>query len=127
MDLPFTHVMQRWLGEELTRVASQDAKFQEVYGPEFALGVRINADTGTTESEIKGPTVFKRDRDVEYTVVLPFDVIDKAPDRRRMAAECIVTGVSAVFAELEVGLAGLSEKRESLVERLVNDADFWSE
>lgn len=127
VDFPFTHLMQRWLGEELTRVASEDAKFQERYGSGFALGLRISADTGTAETEVKGPTVFKRDRDIEYTLVLPFDAIENAPDRRRMAVECIAAGIAAVFAELEIGLDRLDQGRESLVERLLTDPTFWSD
>lgn len=59
-SLPFSHVMQVWLGTELSRSAKPSPCFQEKYGADFSVILRVNAVTGSATTEICGPQVFRR-------------------------------------------------------------------
>ncbi len=69
---PFSHLFQIWLGEELTKRLKPSKEFIINYGEDFDLIFRVSAKSRISEVEIKGPTIFKRDKDIEFTVFLPF-------------------------------------------------------
>lgn len=126
---PFSHHMQRWLGGELTTVAQNAAPegFLGKYGGDFTLMIRVSADTDLLNNKLKGPTVFKRTKDVEYTVFLPFDVIVASPDGRRVAADFLVNGIRDVFRAAGIDPTELDERREDLISRISSDPVMVSE
>ena len=122
IDFPFSHHMQSWLSEQLTALASPGPAFLKSYEKTFDLMIRVSAKTEIGENEIKGPTVFKKDKDVEYTVFLPFDAIRAAGARgRRLAAERLLDGVTAVFVRAGVEASDLPARRDDLIEQLSTD------
>src|SRR5947207_12558625 len=70
---PFSHQFQTWLGEELTNRVQPSQQFLRAYPDGFDLIFRVSAKSKINKPEIKGPTVFKRGKDVEFTVFLPHD------------------------------------------------------
>ena len=128
VSFPFSHAMQAWLSEQLTALSSPSAAFVKQYGTTFDVMLRISARAGSAETEFKGPTVFKADKDVEYTVFLPFDTIRAAgAGGRRLAAELLLSAVASVFDKLSVESPELSDRREELVARLSSDETMLSE
>ena len=73
VSYPFNHRFQKYLSDLVSAKVGTSKKFADLYGPEYDLIFRMSAKEGLAKPEIKGPTVFKRDKDVEYTVFLPFD------------------------------------------------------
>ena len=68
---PYSHRMQSWLSNELTALAKPGPAFLKSYGKLFELMIRLSAKTDIRETEIVGPTVFKKDKDVEYSLFPP--------------------------------------------------------
>ena len=68
---PFSLRFQKWLGDALSERVSASEQFSNKFGSGFDLGLRISAKANINQPEIKGPTVFKRDKDVEFTIFLP--------------------------------------------------------
>ena len=56
----------------LTERIAPSEMFVKRYGDDFNLIFRMSAKSGIDETQILGPTVFKRDKDVEYSIYLPF-------------------------------------------------------
>ena len=73
---PFSLRFQRWLGEALSGRVEVSERFCKEFGSDFELGFRISAKKGIDRVEIKGPTVFKRDKSVEFTIFLPYGQSD---------------------------------------------------
>ena len=84
VNFPFSHLMQVWLGQQLSALASPTADFVNAYGIDFSLVIRISARKSLKANEIKGPTVFKRTKDVEYTIFLPYETIARSTDGCRV-------------------------------------------
>ena len=118
VSFPFSTGMQRWLGEELSSLASDAAIFVGRYGQDFSLVIRISAETGTSENQLKGPTVFKKERDVEYTIFLPYQAIVIGEEPRRLAAQFLVDGVRGVFQQAGIGTEELNGRAGNLVEQI---------
>jgi hypothetical protein len=127
INFPFSHHMQRLLGDELSTVEGDAEAFIRKYGKDFKLVTNISAEAGTKENLIKGPTIFKRTRDVEYSLFLPYDAIAGSVAGRRVAAEFLLDGIRSVFQQAGAGVARLDEKRSFLIERICSDPSMLSE
>lgn len=73
------------------------------------------------DNEIRGPTVFKKTKDVEYTVFLPFTVIVDHGDAPSCALSFLLKGVCDVFDLLEIDKAKLVDQQVSLIDGICSD------
>lgn len=76
ITFPFSLRFQKWLGDALSTRVEASEHFTKQFGKSFALGIRISAKDGILTPEIKGPTVFKKDKTVEFTIFLPHASLD---------------------------------------------------
>ena len=72
-DYPCPHIFQQFVSQEITRRVEMSTSFAQQVGPDFKLIFRMSAKPALEAPEIKGPTVFKKDKDVEFTIFLPFE------------------------------------------------------
>jgi len=79
---PFSLRFQRWLGDALTKRVELSKQFCEEYGADFGLGLRLSAKDDIDQPDIKGPTVFKRDKNVEFTIFLPYRAASDYHERK---------------------------------------------
>jgi hypothetical protein len=121
VSFPFSHHMQRLLGEEFSGVSQDDGEFVRKHGGDFDLVINLSADVGIGQVRVKGPTVFKKTRDVEYTLFLPFDVIVGSSDGCRSAVEFLVEGVRTIFRQAGIDTARLHERQASIVEQVCSN------
>ena len=99
---PFSHHFQLWLGQELTNRVQPSQAFLQVYPEDFDLIFRVSARSKITEPEIKGPTVFKPDKDVEFTIFLPHDGPEpNEPSSFKRALEMLLKSVAVVLQPLD--------------------------
>lgn len=121
VSFPFSHLFQRYLSNEITALVQPSEKFLELYGRDFNLIFRISAKRGISSNEIKGPTVFKRAQDVEYTVFLPFDVINRATESGKAALELLLAGARCILESLDIDTSSILEKQKSLIAHICSD------
>lgn len=132
VEFPFSHHMQGFLSDQLSALASDAAGFKARFGAGFQLMIRISADTKISDNRLKGPAVYKKDRQVEYAVFLPYDVISRAPVPLQAAAEFMLSGIEKVFEELGISAPKLEKKKPAIIKRLTTDPkmveepDSWS-
>lgn len=120
-SFPFSHHFQLRLSQEITALVEPSGKFIKKYGKEFELIFRVSAKKGIQENEIGGPTVFKKTKDFEYTVFLPFDVISRHADAPKQALKYLLKGACDVFDLLEIDKTTLLGKQESLIDGICSD------
>ncbi len=125
VTLPLTRFFQHRLSEEITALVSPSSKFLRDYGSDFKLIIRISAKKTIEDNEARGPTVFKRTKDVEYTIFLPFEVINRIPDVMTVALRYLFKGICAVFESLEIDPTKVIEKQESLIEAICSDPTMF--
>jgi hypothetical protein len=71
VTFPFSFGFNKWLGDALSQRIEVSEQFRNKFGAEFGLGIRVSAKQEIDQPEIRGPTVFKRDKDVEFSIFLP--------------------------------------------------------
>lgn len=83
----------------------------------------MSAKEGLARPEIKGPTVFKRDKDVEYTVFLPFDrSVDMDANTLSRALDLLLSSMIEILEELDMTTTGLSAELSAFIDRILGDA-----
>lgn len=126
-NFPFSHHFQKRFSREVTALSSPSAKFIQKYGEESELTFNVSAKRGLQDNELRGPTVFRKTKDVEYTVFLPFDVIMAHVDAPRHALLFLLKGVCKVFDLLEIDKSRLIEQQESLIDGICSDSMMLAE
>jgi len=121
VNYPFTHWFQQFISRELTKRVQLSERLIEEYGEDFDLIFRMSAKAGILDTEIKGPTVFKRDKDVEYTIFLPFNDQAHNSDLLHSIVVKLLAGIVLVLDELEFDTTRLSDDINSLAVRVVSD------
>ncbi|MFN6301346.1 MAG: hypothetical protein ACK42H_04065 [Planctomycetota bacterium] len=83
----------------------------------------MSAKEGLAKPEIKGPTVFKRDKDVEYTVFLPFDrSVDMDANTLSRALDLLLSSMIVILEELDMTTTDLSAELSAIIDRILGDA-----
>ena len=126
VTFPFSHRLQRRLAEEITGLVTPSAIFTREYGSDWELMFRISAKTQIDDNDIRGPTVYKRDRDVEYTIFLPFDIITRSDRVPQMALQFSLKGCCRVFRGLDIDPAAVEETTESMIESICSDPKMFA-
>jgi hypothetical protein len=131
-SFPFSHHFQRRLSQDVTALVAPSARFIKQYGRDYGLMFNVSAKKALQNNEIRGPTVFKKTKDVEYTVYLPFDLIMSTADVPKSALTFLLGGVCEVLDSLDIDTAKLLEKQDSLIAGICSDptmlaAPSWNE
>ena len=127
VSFPFSHLMQGWMTDELSALAKHSTDFASKYGADFNLGVNLSADKNITDNQIKGPAIFKKTKDVEYTLFLPYDVIIQAEGGCRTALGYLLDGIRRIFVLAGVDPTMLDERRDSIITHICSDPTMLNE
>ena len=124
---PFSIAFQQRLSKEVTALVEPSDEFGEKFGPDWNLMFRISAKRLIPSLEIRGPSAFRKTKDVEFSLFLPFDVLQRELDVERAAMRVILAGVCEVFSKLGIATAKVEEKKESLIDRLCSDTAMFDQ
>ena len=122
---PFSHDFQLLLSRRLTALVSASPEFISKYGAEWNLIFRISAKTKVQISEVRGPTVFRKDQDVEYTIFLPFDTIQDKANPNRAALTHIVNETCIVLESSGISVSGVRKQQPDLVKEILSTPDMF--
>lgn len=122
VNYPFTHRFQQFISKALTNRIASSESFVRQYGDDFDLIFRMSAKSGIQEPEIKGPTVFRRDKDVEYTVFLPYG--GNAHDLNSLGevVSSLISAIIDVLDDLGFDTTNVSSDSAELIKQITGDA-----
>ena len=106
-------------------LVSSSALFVKNYSEDFDLMFRMSAKKDIEDNEIAGPTVFKKTKDVEYTIFLPFDVISKSADVPRAALRYLLKGVCSILSSLDIDTMRTGNEHDKLIEEICSDPQVF--
>src|SRR6266849_1867699 len=118
VSFPFSWRFQVYLARKVTALVKPSAKFIGRYGSDFELMFNVSAKKRIRDNEIRGPGVYKKTKDVEYSIFLPYDVIARSRDVPKSALKFLFKGVYSVLESLEIDTARIEKKQESLIEHI---------
>jgi hypothetical protein len=121
VSFPWTIHFQRLLGETVTSLVRPGPRFIAQYGENWNLMFRISAKRGILSSEIRGPSKFRKDLRVEYSIFLPFDQIPTGSDFAKPALRLLLNSVQKVFLEVDIEHMNFNAVHEQLVAEVCGD------
>lgn len=121
INFPFSHVFQKYIHEMLSACTQPSEAFIRRYGADFTLMFRMSAKEKITETEINGPTVYKKDKDVEYTLFLPFDQISRSKDKHEAALQHLLAGIVTVLKSLQINTDRITESSEFWIHQICSN------
>ena len=92
-ELPFSWKMRAYLDKELSVLVDPSPRFQRKYDLEYTICIWMRTKTGIESNEIDGPGVRRKAKNLEFALLLPFDVILRADDSPRCALRFLFDGI----------------------------------
>ena len=123
----FSHHFQVWLSQKLSEAITPSPRFIERYGEDFEIMFRMSAKKGRPVVEVQGPTVFKKTREIEYSVFLPYDIIAKEQDKNLMHSKALtlfLQSVVKITKSLEMDALPIEMQVHSLVQQACSNPDM---
>ena len=125
ISFPFSHIFQKYLSEKITSLVECSDKFTKLYGSDWDVIFRISAKKEIDETEIKGPTLFKKDKDIEYTIFLPYRKITKEKDIYKAALNDVITSVSGILESLGFSTSEIIASKSRLISEIHSNKEMF--
>ncbi|MDR2546827.1 MAG: hypothetical protein LBC96_04855 [Lachnospiraceae bacterium] len=122
---PFSHAFQIFLGEKITELVEPSPRYNELHGENFKLIFRISAKWQLAVNEVVGPKVYKKDKDVEYSIFLPYTPIMQEPEPNRSALENLFEGVYEVLGGYEIDISAIKAEQEGIIDKILSSPEMF--
>lgn len=119
---PFHQRFQNRLSDRINELVGPSTDFTSEYGDDCSLIFRMSAKAKIAHPEIKGPTSFRRDKSVEYTIFLTFP--QPGPNSRPeldAAVRELLTSICSILDKLGFDVRELQAQSATLSHQLAID------
>jgi len=127
ISFPFNHLFQNFLGTKISELIKPSQKFITLYSDDYSFGIRISAKKELAINEIKGPTVYKKDKEVEFTIFLPYTPIMQKIEPNRSALEHLFDGVYVVLGKYEIDISYLKKEQDKVIDKILSSPEMFED
>lgn len=126
INYPFSYIFQKWMHEELSKLVKPSGAFLKKYSEDFEIMFRLSAKSEIKEAEIKGPTIYKKDKDIEFTVFLPHNgkPVESCEDCRR-PLEIFFGCMVIVLESLTLDASLIKGNSNYLIDKILSDDSMF--
>jgi hypothetical protein len=124
-SFPFSHHFQLLVSDRVTNLVKTTNEFRERYGAVEKVVVNVSAKTSIANVELRGPTRFKKTNSIEYTVFLPYTILQEEVARSSSfeAPICqILVGTADALERLGLDCSRFRLEIDSLLRTIMADA-----
>ena len=125
ISFPFNHLFQNFLGIKITELLKPSSNFIKRYAEDYNLIFRISAKKELTENEIKGATVYKKDKDVEFSIFLPYTPIMQKKEPNREALKYLFMGLYVVLEKYAIDISMLKSEQNNIIEIIMSSPEMF--
>ena len=122
---PLSYHFQELLSAEVGNAVVDTREFYKDFGSGFDLTFYISAKAGISSPEIVGPGVFKKSKDVEFTIFLPFPT-GYSGDREGLVPVIgnLFSAIEGVLDRLKIPHEGLALSEMKVVKAVLHDSEM---
>jgi hypothetical protein len=153
-EFPFNCNFQRYMFEQITSFVTSSPWFSGKYGDDwnliFNISARWSMDEDDTERgvklseqaqakldryrsftseplrvEVRGPTVFKKTKDVEYSIFLPFRRVIESETPPVTALNYIFAGVYSVLERMQIDTSKLRAEQDRIIRHICSEPKMF--
>ena len=124
INYPFSHIFQRWIHKELSNLVPDSSVFEQKY-PGYNVIFNMSSKAKLTETLIMGPTVFKKNKDIEFSIFLPYLKHDRSdPNSLREPLRLLLDAIATVLRNLGADVSALIERTDSIIDHILSDSSM---
>lgn len=116
-----SHDFKVALSEAMSRLVKPSPWFIKKYGRDFDVHFYFSTKSESSENEIRGPGVYRKGKDVEYSINLPFDVIRRSADIPQSALTFLFHGACTALERLQIDTARLVAQQDAIIRGICTD------
>jgi len=121
---PFSGKFQVFLGKEMTQLVEPSERFSKKYSDDFNVKFRLSAKAGLAAAEIRGPSTYRKTKDIEFSIFLPhtgeaISINDQEKCRQPLVIffECVATILESLFLDP----TRIRQQAAELTEKIISD------
>lgn len=119
---PFSHDFQKWISQELTKRIKPSAQFVERYSEDYNLIFNMSAKLNISAPEIRGPSVFRKTSDVEFTIFLPHEGrTHNEPSGYERPLEILFSCITSVLKSLGMDASEVVKDSPALIKQIISN------
>lgn len=124
VNYPFTHIFQKYISKELSIIVASSPEFDQKF-PDFTLVINMSAKSDLAGFFVKGPSVYKKTKDVEFSVFLPYFKHDPSdPGSLHEALTLFLEAVASVLETLGSDISELRFRAASIIEHILANPEM---
>lgn len=116
VNCPWSTLFQQYMSREISALVDPSKCFIDEYGDDYNLVFNVSAKQWISDNEIRGPKVFRRTKDVEFTLFVPFDRIVERADGPEVFMSFLIDGVVVVLETLSIDSSRVRDSRQSIID-----------
>jgi hypothetical protein len=125
VNFKFTTVFQRKMKLVLSSSLEPSALFIKKYS-NYSLHFWMSARIGIPEPEIKGPGIYRRTKDVEYSIFLPHSGVPQPFDRSLATPlNQLFSSIANVLSTLQIDSRVLTAQVPALIDEVLSDSTMY--
>lgn len=125
VNFNFSHQFQIFLSRKVSELLCVSKKFLKLHDKDYTIIFRISAKKELTANEIKGATIYKKDKDIEFTIFLPYTPIIQEAEPIRCALEHLFQGIYDIFEEYEIDTYKLKARQRKIIDRIMSSPEMF--
>ena len=119
---PFSHHFQRFISREITARVSPSEYLTKKFGEEYNIKFRMSAKSAIPEVEVRGPTVYRDTKDVEFTIFVTFDKSQgDSTEACYRALEELLCAIINTLSMLQFDVSRLADEYKSLITHVMSE------
>lgn len=125
---PLTSIFQQYVTERLNQLVSIPPAFISRFGEDWSFVFRMSAKAELIAPDIRGPAVYKRYKNVEYTIFLPFDQsVSLSRDVLSNALRVLLSCIAKALDDCGMDTGKLRAESEAIVSHIMNSPKMIKE
>jgi len=122
INYPFSYIFQQRIHEILSGLVQPSEAFSRNYGSDFEVVLFLSAKRNISAPEIAGPGVYRKRKEVEYTIFVPHDGGDanQLGDYTKPLRDLLV-GVIDVLERLKLDATEVKKNVDAIVKEIISD------
>jgi hypothetical protein len=123
---PFSHVFQKWASIEISKRIKPSSIFLKKYSDDFEIMFRMSAKAELNNTEISGPTVYRKNKDIEFTIFLPYlKSSDDNHEKLKQPLKLFFDGVSIALESLGIDSSNIKKDSLDLIKKAISDPSMF--
>ncbi|WP_172918560.1 hypothetical protein [Capnocytophaga canis] len=127
VNFNFSHQFQTFLSSRISELLCVSKKFIKLHDEDYTIVIRISAKKELTTNEIKGATIYKKDKDVEFTIFLPYTPIMQTSEPSKSALEYLFEGVYDILQKYEIDILKLKAEQKKIIDKIMSSPEMFRE